>query len=80
MSDKLDQTEKQRVCCKLCSCEGVDGTMLCREHLEGFQCAVQLLRNTGQPTMKIIGKLLLNAVAQQPKQSVIVVPGGALPR
>jgi hypothetical protein len=40
MSDKVK--------CKLCSCTGVDNTVLCREHLDGFQFACKMLRSSSQ--------------------------------
>lgn len=33
-----------RVWCRLCSCEGVKGTVLCKEHLEGYEFAVAIMR------------------------------------
>ena len=29
--------------CKLCSCEGVDSTLLCRDHLDGYKYACGFL-------------------------------------
>jgi hypothetical protein len=34
--------------CVLCSCEGVRGTRLCNEHLEGYSLAVQILLSKRQ--------------------------------
>jgi NAD(P)H-dependent FMN reductase len=63
------QPYKQRVVCKLCASEGVKGTVLCNEHLEGYAVACKLLESMhrGQ-TAK-----LLWACIQVPKQSPLIV-------
>lgn len=39
----MTEAPKQKVQCTLCACEGVDGTVLCRDHLDGFKYACSLL-------------------------------------
>jgi hypothetical protein len=52
--------DKQK--CKLCNCEGVDGALLCKDHLEGFQFACEMLRSSSQMLAK---NYLLKHVKQQ---------------
>lgn len=33
----------QKVQCRICSCEGVEGTVLCRDHLEGYRYCCGLM-------------------------------------
>jgi|PlaIllAssembly_1097288.scaffolds.fasta_scaffold10963_4 hypothetical protein len=49
---QLTVGEKKRVFCKLCSSEGVEGTVLCREHLQGYMLAVEKLRSSSQMAAK----------------------------
>jgi hypothetical protein len=63
-----------RVVCKLCASDGVKGTTLCNEHLEGFHAACMLLASMrrGQTAR------LLWACIQQPKPSVVLLPKDVL--
>jgi hypothetical protein len=63
----------KRVCCKLCTCEGVKGTVLCTEHLEGFAAAAHLLNNTGRPLFMATARSLLNAIKQPQEAKVIAL-------
>jgi hypothetical protein len=53
---------KQKVQCRLCSCEGVDGAVLCKEHLEGYTLAVNTLLDHG---ITLPGRQLAHAIKQQ---------------
>ena len=55
---------RKRVSCRLCNCEGVKGTVLCNEHLEGFQYAVALLNGTNAREAKLIAEDLVRAIEQ----------------
>lgn len=55
---------KQKVQCRICSCEGVDDTVLCRDHLEGFLYARKLLIETKHES---IARLLVIAINQHKK-------------
>jgi hypothetical protein len=48
--------------CKLCACDGVDNTLLCREHLDGYEYAYRFL---AAATVAQLSKL----IAQQPKEA-----------
>jgi hypothetical protein len=51
-----------KVKCKLCSCEGVDGTVLRRDHLDGYAYAASTLLEHG---VKLPARLLEHFVKQQ---------------
>jgi len=61
MSDQTYVSDK--VLCKLCTCEGVKGTLLCNEHLEGYTYACRLLHQTGH---KALAGLLEIAIKREP--------------
>ena len=44
--------KSKRVVCKLCNCEGVQGTVLCKDHLDGYKYAVGLLPD--KAAMKLV--------------------------
>jgi len=48
--------------CKLCACAGVDNTVLCREHLDGYEYTYNYLPGS---TVTQLSKL----ITQQPKES-----------
>ena len=50
-----------KVKCKLCNCDGVNGTVLCREHLEGYAYAMKLLVDLGH----IAASIRLRSYAKQ---------------
>ena len=52
----------KRVLCRLCSCEGVQGTLLCQEHLAGVQFAHAWLLQEGR---SVLADRLLNVIQQQ---------------
>ena len=60
--------------CKLCACEGVQGTVLCHDHLEGFEYACKLLFATKH---EAVATLLKQAISKQvaalpdPQQDVL---------
>jgi hypothetical protein len=54
-----------KVKCKLCSCEGVKGTVLCREHLDGYEYAVKQLATI--PHAKFVQQSELLAAIEQQK-------------
>jgi hypothetical protein len=54
--------KKPKVRCKLCNCEGVDNTVLCREHMEGYKFAAELLSSTKHVTQ---AKLLMRTIKQK---------------
>lgn len=60
--NSAEQVKSKRVFCKLCSCEGVDGTVLCDDHLQGFKYAVAIVANT-RPA--VTAKHLMQAIMQQ---------------
>lgn len=57
-------------CCKLCICEAVDGTTLCRDHLEGYLYAVDKLCARKKPSVisQSIADWLLCMVKQPSKE------------
>jgi hypothetical protein len=59
---KQQIASKQKVQCKLCACEGVDGTVLCKEHLEGYQLAANTLLDSG---ITMPARMLASAIQQQ---------------
>lgn len=58
---------KQKVQCRLCSCEGVDGTVLCREHLDGFKYCCGLMPSKRGAMMLAAIKATGLAMRQQGK-------------
>lgn len=56
---------KQKVQCKLCACEGVDSTVLCRDHLDGYKYAVKLLLTDKYPRTVVVADWLAEAIQQQ---------------
>lgn len=51
-----------RQCCRLCTCEGVQGTVLCKDHLEGFEYACHYLAYNGNGPL---AQLLLQTIEQR---------------
>lgn len=51
-----------KVLCRLCTCEGVKDTLLCRDHLEGFIYACRLLSATNH---RDFANALQGAIAQK---------------
>jgi hypothetical protein len=54
----MGEQPQPKVQCRLCNCEGVEGTVLCREHLDGYKFACTLL----QP---LSARKLLKTIEQQ---------------
>ena len=50
-----------RQCCRLCSCKGVQGTVLCKDHLEGFEYACHYLAYKGNGPL---AQLLMQTIEQ----------------
>jgi hypothetical protein len=66
MSERTYVSDK--ILCRLCTCDGVRGTLLCKEHLEGYTYACRLLQQTAHGAL---AKALQTAIEQAKEQPIV---------